>query len=82
MEHDPVHLLMKKLKILYNISMTNSDEIFGKEIELLKKQINQLHQHENETANESTKKTIFGVDKDDLDNYDTDFTDLRKAKVE
>ncbi|EUD67657.1 hypothetical protein C922_01842 [Plasmodium inui San Antonio 1] len=95
MEHDAVHLLMKRLEILYNISMNNSDIILGKEMELLKKQIDQLHQPgarhhgyylsprlENEASNESTKKTIFGVNEGDLGNYDTDFIDLRKPKVE
>ncbi|EDL44410.1 merozoite surface protein 7 (MSP7), putative [Plasmodium vivax] len=93
LEQDATHALMKKLESLYKLSATDNSEIFNKEIESLKKQIDQLHQHggenegeslghllESEAANESTKKTIFGVDEDDLDNYDGDFTGQSKGK--
>ncbi|CAA9989978.1 MSP7-like protein, putative [Plasmodium knowlesi strain H] len=94
LEQDAMHMLMKKLESLYKLSATDNSEVFVKEIEALKKQIEQLQQHggvnegvtlghalENEAANESTKKTIFGVDEDDLDNYDVDFTGQSKGKI-
>ncbi|GAB67711.1 merozoite surface protein 7 [Plasmodium cynomolgi strain B] len=94
LEQDAVHMLMKKLEILYKLSATNNNEILNKEIEALKKQIDQLQQKdgviegenlghllESDAANESTKKTIFGVDEDDLDNYDADFTGQSKGKI-
>nr|ACY66916.1 merozoite surface protein 7 [Plasmodium vivax] len=93
LEQDAMHALMKKLESLYKLSATDNSEIFNKEMEALKKQIDQLQQHgganeeeslghllESEAANESTKKTIFGVDEDDLDNYDGDFTGQSKGK--
>ncbi|CAG9473351.1 unnamed protein product [Plasmodium vivax] len=86
LEQDAMHALMKKLESLYKLSATDNGEIFNKEIDALKKQIDQLQQHggdnegeslghllENEAADDSGKKTIFGVDEDDLDNYDADF---------
>ncbi|KMZ98176.1 merozoite surface protein 7 (MSP7) [Plasmodium vivax North Korean] len=94
LEQDATHALMKKLESLYKLSATDNSEIFNKEIESLKKQIDQLHQHggenegeslghllESEAANESAKKTIFGVDEDDLDNYDADFIGQSKGKI-
>ncbi|GAB67717.1 merozoite surface protein 7 [Plasmodium cynomolgi strain B] len=94
LEQDAMHILMKKLENLYRLSATDNSEVLNKEIESLKKQIDQLHQHggviegenlghllESEAANESTKKTIFGVDEDDLDNYDVDFTGQSKGKI-
>ncbi|KMZ79311.1 hypothetical protein PVIIG_01784 [Plasmodium vivax India VII] len=80
MEQDAGHLLMKELEILYNIRMMNSVEILLKEIELLKKQIEQLQEQGGTSEggslghllkNEATKKTIFGVNEDDLGNYET-----------
>ncbi|GAB67714.1 merozoite surface protein 7 [Plasmodium cynomolgi strain B] len=94
LEQEAMHALMKKLENLYRLSATNNSEVLNKEIESLKKQIDQLHQHggviegenlghllESEAANESTKKTIFGMDEDDLDNYDVDFTGQGKGKI-
>ncbi|KMZ91336.1 merozoite surface protein 7 (MSP7) [Plasmodium vivax Mauritania I] len=94
LEQDATHALMKKLESLYKLSATDNSEIFNKEIESLKKQIDQLHQHggeneeeslghliESEAANESAKKTIFGVDEDDSDNYDADFIGQSKRKI-
>ncbi|GAB67710.1 merozoite surface protein 7 [Plasmodium cynomolgi strain B] len=94
LEQDAAHILMKKLESLYKLSATDNSEVFNKEIESLKKQIDQLHQHggviegenlghllESEAANESTKKTIFGVDEDDLDNYDADFIGQGKKTI-
>ncbi|ANQ10102.1 Merozoite surface protein 7 [Plasmodium coatneyi] len=93
LEQDAIHILMKKLESLYKLSATNNSEVFTKEIETLKKQIDQLQQQggviegeslghllENEAANESNT-TIFGVDEDDLDNYDVDFTGQSKGKI-
>ncbi|GAW82223.1 merozoite surface protein 7 [Plasmodium gonderi] len=86
LEEDAAHMLMKKLEKLYKLNETNNGEIFNKEIESLKKQIEAL-QHgkannfegnigqllENESKDEFGQKTIFGMDEDDLDNYDADF---------
>nr|ACY66911.1 merozoite surface protein 7 [Plasmodium vivax] len=93
LEQDAMHALMKKLESLYKLSATDNGEIFNKEIDALKKQIDQLQQHggdnegeslghllENEAADDSGKKTIFGVDEDDLDNYDADFIGQSKGK--
>ncbi|SCO68576.1 MSP7-like protein [Plasmodium vivax] len=93
LEQDAMHALMKKLESLYKLSATDNGEIFNKEIDALKKQIDQLQQHggdnegeslghllENEAADDSGKKTIFGVDEDDLDNYDADFIGQGKGK--
>ncbi|KMZ91338.1 merozoite surface protein 7 (MSP7) [Plasmodium vivax Mauritania I] len=94
LEQDAMHALMKKLESLYKLSATDNSEIFNKEMEALKKQIDQLQQHgganeeeslghllESEDADDSGKKTIFGVDEDDLDNYDADFTGQSKGKI-
>ncbi|KMZ79320.1 merozoite surface protein 7 (MSP7) [Plasmodium vivax India VII] len=94
LEQDAMHALMKKLESLYKLSATDNGEIFNKEIDALKKQIDQLHQHgggnegeslghllESEAADDSGKKTIFGVDEDDLDNYDADFIGQSKGKI-
>ncbi|VUZ97476.1 MSP7-like protein [Plasmodium vivax] len=94
LEQDAMHALMKKLESLYKLSATDNSEIFNKEMEALKKQIDQLQQHgganeeeslghllESEAADDSSKKTIFGVDEDDLDNYDGDFTGQSKGKI-
>ncbi|GAW82217.1 merozoite surface protein 7 [Plasmodium gonderi] len=83
---DAAHMLMKKLEKLYKLSETNNGEIFNKEIESLKKQIEDLQKGkedssggsivqllENESKDELGQKTIFGMDEDDLDNYDADF---------
>nr|ACY66924.1 merozoite surface protein 7 [Plasmodium vivax] len=93
LEQDAMHALMKKLESLYKLSATDNSEIFNKEMEALKKQIDHLQQHgganeeeslghllESEDADDSGKKTIFGVDEDDLDNYDADFTGQSKGK--
>ncbi|KMZ98178.1 merozoite surface protein 7 (MSP7) [Plasmodium vivax North Korean] len=94
LEQDAMHALMKKLESLYKLSATDNSEIFNKEMEALKKQIDHLQQHgganeeeslghllESEDADDSGKKTIFGVDEDDLDNYDADFTGQSKGKI-
>ncbi|GAB67716.1 merozoite surface protein 7 [Plasmodium cynomolgi strain B] len=94
LDQEAMHALMKKLENLYRLSETDNSEVLNKEIESLKKQIDQLHQHggviegenlghllESEAADESTKKTIFGMDEDDLDNYDADFTGQSKGKI-
>ncbi|VUZ97471.1 MSP7-like protein [Plasmodium vivax] len=93
LEQDAMHALMKKLESLYKLSATDNSEIFNKEMEALKKQIDHLQQHgganeeeslghllESEDADDSGKKTIFGVDEDDLDNYDADFIGQSKGK--
>ncbi|GAW82216.1 merozoite surface protein 7 [Plasmodium gonderi] len=86
LEQDATYMLMKKLEKLYKLSETNNGEIFNKEIESLKKQIEALKQGkvdnsgenigqllENESKDDSGQKTIFGMDEDDLDIYDADF---------
>ncbi|GAW82220.1 merozoite surface protein 7 [Plasmodium gonderi] len=94
LEEDAAHMLMKKLEKLYKLNETNNGEIFNKEIESLKKQIEALHQGkvdssegniaqllENESKDEFGQKTIFGMDEEDLDNYDADFIGQSKGKI-
>ncbi|EUD67656.1 hypothetical protein C922_01841 [Plasmodium inui San Antonio 1] len=86
LEEDDMHMLMKKLESLYKLSATNNSEDFNKEIEALKKQIDQQQQPggdnegespghllESEAADDSGKETISGEDEEDSDSYDADF---------
>ncbi|GAW82224.1 merozoite surface protein 7 [Plasmodium gonderi] len=94
LEEDAAHMLMKKLEKLYKLNETNNGEIFNKEIESLKKQIEALQQGkvdntegnighllENESKDDFDEKTIFGMDEEDLDSYDADFIGQSKVKV-
>ncbi|GAW82215.1 merozoite surface protein 7 [Plasmodium gonderi] len=87
LEQDAINILMKKLENLNKLCTTNSDDVFNKEIESLKKQIDELQKHnlqrtgdnnlgdliENESKDDFSKKKIFGVDEEDLGNCDGDF---------
>ncbi|SBT40738.1 merozoite surface protein 7 (MSP7), putative [Plasmodium ovale wallikeri] len=84
---DVVNMLSQKLGNVYNAGPNNANEAVDKKYELLKKEMEELQKYEKENAEENfeqnfmtetdetsgKKKTIFGVDEDDLDSYDEEF---------
>ncbi|SCP05422.1 MSP7-like protein, putative [Plasmodium ovale] len=82
-----VNILSQKLGNVYNADPSNANEAVNKKYKLIKKEMEELQQYEKENAEEDfqqnfmtetdetsgKKKTIFGVDEDDLDSYDEEF---------
>ncbi|SBS96959.1 merozoite surface protein 7 (MSP7), putative [Plasmodium malariae] len=83
-----VDVLQKKLGNIHNIGQNNASDSFNKKLEILKKQIEKIQKYETEYGGKGyedildsefqdesgkKKKKIFGMDEDDLDNYDEDF---------
>ncbi|SBT02501.1 merozoite surface protein 7 (MSP7), putative [Plasmodium ovale curtisi] len=82
-----VNILNQKLGNVYNADPSKANEAVDKKYKLIKKEMKELQKYEKENAEEDfqqnfmtetdetsgKKKTIFGVDEDDLDSYDEEF---------
>ncbi|SBS90288.1 MSP7-like protein, putative [Plasmodium ovale] len=92
---DVVNILKKKLGNVYNAGPNNANEAIHKKYEQLEKELQEMQSYQkgdtaedfgqtfmNETDETSgKKKTIFGVDEDDLDNYDEEFFGQSKTTI-
>ncbi|SBT41066.1 merozoite surface protein 7 (MSP7), putative [Plasmodium ovale wallikeri] len=81
------NMLSQKLGNVYNAGPNSANEAVDKKYKLIKKEMEELQKHEKENAEDDfeqnfmtetdetsgKKKTIFGVDEDDLDSYDEEF---------
>ncbi|SBS90295.1 MSP7-like protein, putative [Plasmodium ovale] len=84
---DVENVLRRKLGNVYNAGPNSANEAVDKKYKLIKKEIEELQKYEKENAEEDfeqnfmnetgetsrKKKTIFGVNEDDLDSYDEEF---------
>ncbi|SBT40734.1 merozoite surface protein 7 [Plasmodium ovale wallikeri] len=93
-EEDVINMLKEKLGNVYNIGPNNTNDV-NNIIELFKRQIEEMHMYKKKHGTEDIgqkflneldvpheeKKKIFGVDEDDLDNYDEDFLGQSKTII-